>query len=148
MKPQMAESRFKVGDRVRLKYNLNTRYLSGSEHIVTGVKRHHDCEFICVGDDPGGWLTEHFELVQPADAPAAPAEQAKEDRYAQHRQYYESGTGAAMLASWADSNPGNIEARQRNIAALAAEHARSAESSGLLHPQSYWSLRNNNRRKK
>lgn len=38
------------------------------------------------------------------------------------------------------------EARGRLVAALAAEHTRQSDSSGLLHPRSWWSGRNSGRR--
>lgn len=101
-----------------------------------------------------------FKLGSPVtDAPAAaPAEQAKEkpqwgdrdgwrylplpseDPYVKHRREYEGPVMSRLVEEWAQ-HPVNLNARQRTIAALAAEHTRSAESAGLLHPRDYWSCK-------
>lgn len=70
-------------------------------------------------------------------------EQPKADPYIQHRLEFPDDVAARNT----DSEPRNIAARGRLVAALAAEHTRQADSSGLLHPKEFWSGRRGGRRK-
>lgn len=70
-----------------------------------------------------------------------PAADAPESFKAKAHRFNDEQIAALMMAQ-----PGNVAARQRNVAALAREHVKQSDVSGLLHPLSHWSGRNPGRR--
>ena len=68
----------------------------------------------------------------------------KEQLYA--NAYYGDAPLERSLRERSDRTQSSQSAHQRNIAALAAEHTRQADSIGLLHPKEFWSGRRGGRR--